>query len=712
MRKSLLLSLMLFVSVLLGVAQSPAVFRHPGVFSSKAELDFLRTKVAARDGSPLVAGYDVLAADSKANLNFTATPYSNVIVKGSGSTPSEDDFRGDAHAAYAHAIRWVATGDVRYRNKSIQILDAWANTFRTISVEAGTGANQPTLESSWALPIWVAAAEIIKTYDTSLSWAGAATFNTFVNRILGYVNGQIASAPNWYISKYLSLMSAGVFLNNQTMYNNGYNGIRGQIDAINVDNGKVPEFDRDFVHSQYVVIGLAQGAEIAHQQGDDALFTRTNGASQPRLLISSEFYVKTLMGTASPNRQGESNWARKSAPYEILLSRYTQLGMNVPQVRTYVLNQNRVENAVENHFVGWLTATHGELPTVTPPPTCEPVSASSNDGNVPASVLDGDLTTRWSADGNGQWIQFCLGASASVKGVQIAFYSGNVRTSTFDVQVSANGQDWTNVATGLVSSGTSLDLQTFSFTPVTGKFVRITGRGNSVNTWNSYTEVKIDTEAVSIPYGQTIWLKGNTGQYVSSKNGAEPMACNATVVQTWNQFLVSDAGNGKVTLQNLSKFVSSENGAQAMTCNRATADAWEQFEWITNADGTISLQGNNGMYVSSENSVAPMTCSRPTAGGWEVFSYGIVSAAATADVAASLKSHPNPTVDRLTYTVPEGTTTHQVVVRDFTGNSVLQQSVGQVQGENTIDTSSWKKGTYYVKVFNGVFSRTFVIVKE
>lgn len=129
----------------------------------------------------------------------------------------------------------------------------------------------------------------------------------------------------------------------------------------------------------------------------------------------------------------------------------------------------------------------------TPPPTCTPATASGDDGNVAGNVLDNDLNTRWSASGDGQWIQFCLANPASVSGVQVAFYNGNSRTSTFDVLVGNDGNNWTNAATGRVSSGTSNALETFSFTPVTGKYVRIVGHGNSVNLWNSYTEVKIQT---------------------------------------------------------------------------------------------------------------------------------------------------------------------------------------------------------------------------
>ncbi len=100
------------------------------------------------------------------------------------------------------------------------------------------------------------------------------------------------------------------------------------------------------------------------------------------------------------------------------------------------------------------------------PNPCLPHAASADDGNVAANVLDNDLNTRWSANGDGQWIQFCLNDTLSVTGVQIAFYNGNVRTSTFDVLVGNDGNTWTTAASGRVSSGTSTALETFTFTAV------------------------------------------------------------------------------------------------------------------------------------------------------------------------------------------------------------------------------------------------------
>ena len=129
------------------------------------------------------------------------------------------------------------------------------------------------------------------------------------------------------------------------------------------------------------------------------------------------------------------------------------------------------------------------------PQECLPAIASADDGNVATNVLDNDLNTRWSASGDGQWIQFCLSSAASVSGVQIAFYSGTTRTSTFDILTSTDGTNWSTASAGRVSSGTSANLETFTFTARTAKYVRIVGHGNSVNAWNSYTEVRIQTSS-------------------------------------------------------------------------------------------------------------------------------------------------------------------------------------------------------------------------
>jgi unsaturated chondroitin disaccharide hydrolase len=118
------------------------------------------------------------------------------------------------------------------------------------------------------------------------------------------------------------------------------------------------------------------------------------------------------------------------------------------------------------------------------------VTASAHDGNVPQNTLDNNLSTRWSANGNGQWIRFDLGATKTIAKVSAAWYLGNTRQATFDVQTSSNGTTWTTQFAGM-SSGTTTQSETYDFADVAARYVRIVGHGNSQNTWNSITEVDI-----------------------------------------------------------------------------------------------------------------------------------------------------------------------------------------------------------------------------
>jgi hypothetical protein len=138
--------------------------------------------------------------------------------------------------------------------------------------------------------------------------------------------------------------------------------------------------------------------------------------------------------------------------------------------------------------------------SVTPTPTPAPVevtpgagavTASTSDGNVPGNTVDNNLSTRWSANGDGQWIRYDLGSARLVTHLKIAFYSGNTRQTRFDIQVSNDNASWTNVLTGALSGGTTTQEQTFDVADLSARWVRYLGHGNTSNAWNSLIEVSI-----------------------------------------------------------------------------------------------------------------------------------------------------------------------------------------------------------------------------
>jgi dihydroxyacetone kinase DhaKLM complex PTS-EIIA-like component DhaM len=126
------------------------------------------------------------------------------------------------------------------------------------------------------------------------------------------------------------------------------------------------------------------------------------------------------------------------------------------------------------------------------------ITTSADDGNVGSNTIDNSLETRWSAIGNEQWIQYDLGKPYAVKQLAIAFFKGNERQADFEIRVSDDAKNWSNVLRTR-SSGATLQQENFAIADATGRYVRIVGYGNSKNNWNSITEVDIVGMLVTAP---------------------------------------------------------------------------------------------------------------------------------------------------------------------------------------------------------------------
>src|SRR5688572_25966231 len=131
-------------------------------------------------------------------------------------------------------------------------------------------------------------------------------------------------------------------------------------------------------------------------------------------------------------------------------------------------------------------------------PAAGGVSASTHDGNIPANTVDNNLGTRWSAEGNNQWIAYDLGSVRTVGYINIAVYQGNQRRNIFDIQTSGNGSSWTTIWSA-ESSGTTTAEQTYNFPDVQTRYIRYLGHGNSQSQWNSLTEVSIFATPATTP---------------------------------------------------------------------------------------------------------------------------------------------------------------------------------------------------------------------
>jgi hypothetical protein len=130
-----------------------------------------------------------------AYASLSRTPKPRAVVEcGSYSNPNHGctDERENAIAAYTDALIWYITGDARYAQKAIALMDAWS-----AAITSHTNSNAP-LQTGWAgSSWWPRAAEIIKyTYP---SWPNSGRFATMLRNVYlsKVING---SNSNWELS--------------------------------------------------------------------------------------------------------------------------------------------------------------------------------------------------------------------------------------------------------------------------------------------------------------------------------------------------------------------------------------------------------------------------------------------------------------------------------------------------------------------------------
>ena len=130
------------------------------------------------------------------------------------------------------------------------------------------------------------------------------------------------------------------------------------------------------------------------------------------------------------------------------------------------------------------------------------VIATSDDGNIAENTIDDDpnFSTRWSAQGDdgSQWLEYDFGSEQFISGINIAFYKGNSRQSSFMIESSTDAITWTPII-NTTSSAQSLQHEYFEFNEtITTRYIRYVGFGNSTNAWNSITDIEF-TNGSALP---------------------------------------------------------------------------------------------------------------------------------------------------------------------------------------------------------------------
>lgn len=384
MARSLCALLVLLSALVATPAQAaPAVFAHPGVMVSRAQLDFVKGRVQA-GAQPWKAAFDQMAASPFASLTRNPTPRA-VVECGSYSNPNIGctDERQDALAAYTLALRWYITGDARYATKAISIMDAWSAVLRD-----HTNSNAP-LQSAWAASTWPRAAEIIR-YTYTGGWPNVQRFATMLRDVYlpEVVNGS-SSNGNWELSMMEAAIGIAVFLEDRAVYDRAVARFRARAAAFlyvtadgpqpkyppvgSVDtyselvsfwhgettfvDGLSQETCRDFTHTGYGISAISHVAETSRIQGQDLYPELTD-----RLRHALGFHAKYQLGTAVPS------WLCGGS-LNLGLGPVTEVGFNALNTRlgiamtnTQTLTERQRPAGTNYLFVAWETLTHARNP--------------------------------------------------------------------------------------------------------------------------------------------------------------------------------------------------------------------------------------------------------------------------------------------------------------------------------------------------------------
>ncbi|MBE8522000.1 alginate lyase family protein [Amycolatopsis sp. H6(2020)] len=382
-RKVLALIPLLLGTLATPAPAAPAAFTHPGVLVSRPQLDFVKAKVNA-GAQPWKAAYGQALASAYASLSRTPKPRA-VVECGSYSNPNYGctDEREDAIAAYTDALIWYITGDARYAQKSIALMDAWSAV-----ITSHTNSNAP-LQTGWAGSSWPRAAEIIKyTYP---SWPNSGRFATMLRNVyLSKVINGSNSNGNWELSMMEAAVGISVFLEDKTSYDKAVTRYRNRVAAyvyLSSDgtlpktvpgsglssrdqivsywqgqstfvDGLTQETCRDFTHTGYGIAAIADVAETLRIQGEDAYSTDIG----TRLRQALGFQSKYQLGAAVPS------WLC-SGHLNLGLGPVTEVGFNALNTRmgiamtnTQTLTERQRPAGSNNLFVAWQTLTHATNP--------------------------------------------------------------------------------------------------------------------------------------------------------------------------------------------------------------------------------------------------------------------------------------------------------------------------------------------------------------
>ncbi|HWK06997.1 MAG TPA: T9SS type A sorting domain-containing protein [Puia sp.] len=728
-------------------------FVHPGGLHTQADLDRMKTKVAA-GAHPWIDDWNVLITDWQAQNTYGATAQADISA-------NRQQASRDAHAAYLNTIRWYISGDASYADCAVRICNAWSSA---VNVIPGGQLFQ--------LPIYdfTKVGELLRVYS---GWA-PADFARFQNMMLTYFYppchdfllnhlGTCASylTASWDAPAMGSVMNIGILCDDTAKFNEAVTYYKNGIGNGNITNavwasqagnlGQVAEMGRDQEHAILGIANLAEVCQSAWNQGVDLY-----GYANNRLLAGFEYIAQYNLWHPVPytpyNNCVNDDWlyvatngrGRLDRPvYEMVYNHYAVLqGISAPNTKA-TAQLMRPEGGNGDHF-GYGTLTFTLDAAASPYP---PLPAPATPTGLTATAGVSQLSLSWTAPAGDVAQGYTVQRSTTSGGPYTTLTSLNANTATEYIDatvtngttyyyvVAATNQSgmssysaqagaksvasgalpagWSNQDIGNVSAAGSASYagagnNTFL---VNGAGSDIGGSSDSYNyTYRKVTGDVILTTRLSNVSG-TLWKSG-----IVFRESLDPGAKTQVMK-------LGDVG-----------FREAHFGTRATTGGSMTWVSGDQFTWVPvwlkvqrsgnsftgfqSSDGVTWFSiGASTVTMDSSYYVGLAACSGSTTGALNnsTFDNMTLTGASIADTASAslggITIYPNPVQDQLTVKLAnefqKGAT---ITLYDATGRIVIRTPVTGVL--YILNCSAISRGTYIMVISNGVVSVAKKVVKQ
>jgi hypothetical protein len=220
---------------------SAFAFDHPSTLHTQADFDRMKAKVQA-GAHPWIDSWNILIGNASANLGYPTHPQ-QVLQRGSGGGAclSADNYQFayfDTAAAYQFALRWKGTGDTRYADAAINILNQWSSICTNL-------CGDPNIQ---LLEIYgyqfAIAGDIMRSYT---NWA-PADVTRYQNWMLnlwypmdhGFLLQHMGACAthswaNWDLCSMNSMMAIGILCDNTNIYNEALTYFKSGLGAGNIE---------------------------------------------------------------------------------------------------------------------------------------------------------------------------------------------------------------------------------------------------------------------------------------------------------------------------------------------------------------------------------------------------------------------------------------------------------------------------------------------